>query len=212
MKLACDFDEAYVEVESSSQFLPYVGGEPARLELCALAAKQALGFALTAALDPWIAAARIGVDVRGTEYIDSFPVDIRQQALGEGASHWSAGTVMQAERAIIVMNPLHTRERQRVTLAEELAHMVMGHPPCAIDPARGFRTFYEDVEDEAYGVGGAMVVPYAQLFWLAKKGVRAADIARQFGTSAPFVDYRINRSGLRKMYRKQLRGAAHLSM
>jgi hypothetical protein len=208
MKLACDFDEAYVEVESSPQFLPYVGGEPARLELCALAAKRSLGFALTAGLDPWIAAERIDVDVRGAEYIDSFPGEIRLQAVGDGASHWSAGTVIRDGGAIIVMNPLHTRERQKVTLAEELAHLVMGHPPCAIDAARGFRTFYEDVEDEAYGVGGAMVVPYAQLFWLAKKGVRAADIARQFGTSARFVDYRINRAGLRKMYRKQLRGVA----
>jgi hypothetical protein len=205
MKLAYDFDDAYVEIEASAPFLPYIKGEAARLELCALAAKRALGVAETAALDPWKATERVSIELRGAAYIDSFPDEIRAQVLGPGASRWSAGTIMSGERTAIVLNPEHSCERQKVTLAEELAHLVMGHPPCTIDPLTGFRTYYVDVEEEAFGVGGAMVLPYSHLFWLAKDGRPESEIATRFGVSVRFVSYRINRAGLRRMYRKRRR-------
>lgn len=94
------------------------------------------------------------------------------------------------------------RPRQKATLAEELAHIVMGHPPSRIDATTGLRTYDGDIESEAYGVGGAMILPYSQLFSLVKAGTRAASIASRFSVSEAFLNYRINRTGLRRMYRK----------
>lgn len=105
---------------------------------------------------------------------------------------------------MVILNPTHDLVRQKATLAEELAHVVMGHPPSSIDPATGFRTYNRDIEDEAYGVGGAMVLPYSQLFPLAKRGVPTATIAVRYALSERFVNYRINRAGLRRMYRKRI--------
>lgn len=203
MNLRCDFDEAYVEIESSSPFLPYVKGEPARLELCALAAKRALGVAMTAPLDPWIGAENIGVPVHGHDYIGQFPSEIRDQLLVHGSRGWSAVTFKFDDKAMIVLNPNHDAGRQRVTLAEELAHLVMGHPPSALDATTGIRTYDGEIEGEAYGVGGAMVMPYGQLFPLARSGTSTAVIARSFAVSEKFTTYRINRAGLRPMYRKR---------
>jgi hypothetical protein len=210
VELAGDFDEAYVEIECSSPFLPYIGGEAARLELCALAAKRALGIAQTAVLDPWQAAEKIGLEVRSERYLRQFPEDVRQQLLVRGCTHWSAATLVtdDGEALCILLNPKHDVRRQRVTLAEELAHVVMGHPPCEIDPRTGIRTYSDTVEGEAFGVGGAMVLPYARLFSLAKTGVSEARIAEQFGVSERFVRYRINRAGLRPMYRRRAPRAA----
>lgn len=203
MKLCCDFDEAYVEIESSAPFLPFVKGEPARLELCALAAKRALGVALTAALDPWAAAEQVGVPVESREYIERQPQEVRDQLLIHGRSGWSAMTMIFDGEPVILMNPTHDRRRQKATLAEELAHIVMGHPPSALDRASGIRTYDQEVEGEAYGVGGAMVLPYSQLFPLAKRATPARVIAARFEVSEQFTNYRINRSGLRPMYRKR---------
>lgn len=203
MKLCCDYDEAYVEIESSSPFLPFVRGEPARLELCALAAKRALGLALTAALDPWAAAAQVGVTIEGRDYIDRHPDEVRDQLLIHGRSAWSAMTMIFEGEPIILMNPAHDRRRQKVTLAEELAHIVMGHPPSTLDPMSGIRTYDSEVEHEAYGVGGAMVMPYSQLFPLAQRATSERVIASRFEVSEQFTNYRINRSGLRRMYRKR---------
>jgi IrrE N-terminal-like domain len=99
---------------------------------------------------------------------------------------------------MIILNLTHERVRQKATLAEELARIVMGHPPSSIDPVTGFRTYNRDVEDEAYGVGGAMVLPYSQLFPLARRGTPTATIAARYALSDRFVNYRINRAGLRQ--------------
>lgn len=159
------------------------------------------------ALDPFAAARDVGIVVRGRDYFARFSAEERRQVLEVGGSHWSAGTILAEGKATIILNPTHDPVRQKATLGEELAHIVMGHPPSRIDPTTGFRTYDGDVESEAYGVGGAMLMPYGQLFPLCRQGVAAAQIAARFGMSIAFTNYRINRAGLRKMYEKRLRAS-----
>jgi hypothetical protein len=49
-----------------------------------------------------------------------------------------------------------------------------------------------------------MVLPYGQLFPLARQGVATATIATHYALSERFINYRINRAGLRRMYRKRM--------
>jgi len=158
-----------------------------------------------AALDPFSAASEVGIVVHGQEYFARFSAEERQQVLELAGSHWSAGTILAAGKATIILNPTHDPVRQKATLAEELAHIVIGHPPSRIDPTTGFRTYDDDVESEAYGVGGAMLMPYGHLFPLCRRAVPVARIAARFELSAAFTNYRINRAGLRKMYEKRMR-------
>jgi hypothetical protein len=158
-----------------------------------------------AALDPFAAASEVGIVVHGQEYFARFSAEERQQVLELGGSHWSAGTILAAGKATIILNPTHDPVRQKATLGEELAHIVIGHPPSRIDPTTGFRTYDGDVESEAYGVGGAMLMPYGQLFPLCRRAVPVARIAARFELSVAFTNYRINRAGLRKMYEKRMR-------
>lgn len=203
MILFADFDEALVQVEEDNQFLPFVRGEAARIELKALAVKKCLGEPVDAIVDPWAAAERVEVRVLGGAYLKRFPKDVQEATLQLGATRWSAGTVLAGSTATIVLNPVHDIRRQRATLAEELVHLVMGHPPSLIYGSTGMRTYNDDVESEAYGVGGALLLPYADLFRLTKRGISEARIAGMFDVSSRFVAYRINRTGLRRMYRKR---------
>jgi IrrE N-terminal-like domain len=203
LKLRGAFADHLAAVEAARPFVPFVGGEAARIERCAMAVKGCLGAHPSAAIDPWAVANGAGIIVHGEEYFDQFSAEDRRQVLEVGASHWSAGTLVAPGKAMIILNPTHDLVRQKATLAEELAHIVMGHPPSSIDPVTGFRTYNRDVEDEAYGVGGAMVLPYGQLFPLARRGVATTTVARRYGLSDRFVNYRINRAGLRRMYRKR---------
>jgi IrrE N-terminal-like domain len=203
MKLLADFDDAYAEIEAGSHFLPFINGEASRIELCALAAKACYGAPLAAPLDPWKAAEQVGVILRGQEYLDGLAPEIRGQILGEGSAHWSAGTLVCPPHAMIILNPTHAIQRQRLTLAEELAHLAMGHPPSSIDPELGIRTHSQSIEEEAYGVGGAMLLPYRSLFNAVKSRDTEEAIAARHSLSVRFVRYRINRTGLRNMYRKR---------
>jgi hypothetical protein len=205
VKLKGAFTDHFASVELEQVFVPFIGGEAERIERCAVAAKRCLGVPTGVALDPWTAAENVGIDVRGEEFFAGLPEKERHQVLEVGGQCWSAGTIIGSGEAIIFLNPTHDLHRQKATLAEELAHIVMGHPPSRIDPATGFRTYDGDVESEAYGVGGAMILPYGQLFRLVKQHVAAEVIAERYDVSERFANYRINRAGLRKMYAKSVR-------
>lgn len=196
-----DFDEAYVEVEEGDHFLPFVGGEAARIELCAIAAKRCLAVAASAALDPWDAALGANICVRFSDGVASLD-EASHSTLITNSTMWSGGAIAIGDRWCVILNPLHNEVRQCATLAEELTHIVMGHRPSTIDPTSGKRTYDEEFEEEAYAVGGAMLLPYAHLFWRVKRGASCGAIAAQYKVSEPFVVYRINRCGLRRMYEK----------
>jgi IrrE N-terminal-like domain len=203
MRLKLEFTAALAQIERGRHFLPFVAGEPARLERCALAAKLCFGVPGGAPLDPWEAAANVGITVLGEAFFETLSDDERHEIFDYGGKHWSAGTLLAEGNAMVFLNPTHDLVRQKVTLAEELAHIVLGHPPSILDGKTGVRTYDTDVESEAYAVGSAMVLPYQALFNQVKAGATEAAIATRYGVSTRFVLARINRCGLRAMYRKR---------
>ena len=203
MSLNGRFYETLAAVEAGEHFLPFVGGEAARLERCAIAAKRVFGLADGSAVDPHAVAGVIGVLViTERNQFSMLPPELCNAMLG--TREWSAGTLEGPRGPLIILNPIHTRTRLKVTLAEEIAHLVMGHPPSEIDPVIGIRTYNASVEAEAFSVGGALVMPYGQLFRLAKAGKPLQAIADTFGVSTQMARCRINRTGLSRMYRKRL--------
>lgn len=203
MNLTRSFQDALREVESGRSFVPFVEGEAARLERCAIAAKRVFELPDGAAVDPTAVASRLDVPVIGNRAeFDVLPEGLREEMLG--SRQWSAGTVAGSQGPLIILNPGHANTRLKVTLAEELAHLVMGHPPTQIDLLTGMRTYDATVEQEAFSVGGALVLPYGQLFRLAKAGRPLDEIAALFGVSQSMARCRINRTGLSRMYRKRI--------
>ena len=205
MKLKLSFPSALDEIERGKHFLPFVNGEPARLERCALAAKKCFGVPIGDAVDPWKAASNVGIVIHGEEFFAGLAMEERHEIFDYGGKHWSAGTIVAGGKAVIFLNPTHDPVRQKSTLAEELAHIVLGHPPSLLDGQTGLRTYDVGVESEAYAVGSAMVLPYHALFHYVDGGATESAIAERHGVSSRFVVARINRCGLRNMYRKRQR-------
>ena len=79
---------------------------------------------------------------------------------------------------------------------------MMGHPPSTITTAGG-RTYNAVVEDEAFSVGGALVMPYGQLFSMVRSGASITRIANAFAVSTSMAQYRVNRTGLSRMQRRR---------
>lgn len=201
MKLRDRFQERLREVEATDHFLPFVGGEAARLERCAIAAKRVFGVPDGAAVDPYSIARSLKVPlVSEVSQFDAIPEPLRSTMLSSRA--WSAGTLEGPVGPLIILNPAHAATRLKVTLAEELSHLVMGHPPSTIVAGRG-RTYMAEVESEAFSVGGALVMPYGLLFRKVRAGASIATIAGAFGVSPAMARYRVNRTGLSRMHRKR---------
>lgn len=201
MILRQEFQEALADVENGKPFVPFVGGEAARIERCAIAAKRCFGLGDTASVDPYEVA--LGADipiVAERELFDCLAEDCIAELFGPRGHQWSAATLNGPQGPVIILNPIHSPTRLKVTLAEELSHLVIGHPPSRLDMETGLRTYDSNVEAEAFGVGGALVMPYSRLFDLAKRGVPEDAMAFEFGVSPQLARYRINRAGLRRMY------------
>lgn len=198
------YTSVLAEVERASCFVPFIGGEAESLERKAIALKRCLGFGDREPLDARRAAEELGVPVVDRpEQFASLTESLRRSILTDHRQAWSAATIVGPLGPLIVVNYTHSTTRLRVTLAEEIAHLVLGHPPSTIDARTGMRTYKATVEEEAFGVGGALVMPYAPLFNLVKAGTSVTEIAEAFCVSEQLANCRLNRAGLRRMHRKR---------
>ncbi len=130
----------------------------------------------------------------------------RDHLLGDGRDSWSGGACSQRlpdGRKLIVLNPTHGPNRQNATLMEEISHVFLGHQPSRLAVksvnkqgkpiARDYRP---EIEEEAYGVGAAALVPYSALKRFIRRGKTSREIARHFNVSRELVEYRIKVSKL----------------
>lgn len=134
-----------------------------------------------------------------------------RQLGSDAGREWSAMSVpldVEDESWAVLLNDSHTVERQRVTVLEELWHILLGHKLTRIArvaEAYG-RTYDATEEHDAYYLASAALLPKAAVIDAVSKNRSSDQIARMFGTSFELVDYRIKRLGLwREHVGKQIR-------
>jgi len=130
--------------------------------------------------------------------------------LGAGSNKWSGGASgipLPNGRKLIILNPTHSPARHQATLMEEICHVFLGHKPSRLEiknqNKKGeeiARDYDEAMEEEAYSVGAAALVPYAGLRDLVRAGKTSREIARHFNVSRELVEYRMKVSRLWKIY------------
>jgi hypothetical protein len=97
---------------------------------------------------------------------------------------------------------------------EEVVHIVLDHPRTELALSAGtgvtwVRPYNADAEDEAYCVGAACILPWPELFdAVSKRSETAAAIAARYEVSTQYVDYRIRRAGLDRVYKARQRVVA----
>jgi hypothetical protein len=98
----------------------------------------------------------------------------------------------------ILVNPNHSRTRRTLTIAHEFGHIIRGHEPVAVERIGPLgRPLYSDSqEDEAFGYGLALLLPYAPLLQILRQGASMRGIAHHYHISVPAVEMRIKTVGL----------------
>jgi IrrE N-terminal-like domain len=166
-------------------------------------------------LNPFELARYAKLLVASFEQIEPFlSEDTRQHLLEAGKDKWSGGACSQTlpdGRKLIVLNPTHGKNRQNATLMEEICHVFMGHTPSRLAIqntnkegkiiARDYRA---EIEEEAYSIGAAALVPYTALKRMVNQGKTSREIARHFNVSRELVEYRIKVSRLWEQYKRKL--------
>jgi|SRR5450631_3140876 len=127
------------------------------------------------------------------------------RVLRDESSRWSAMAFRMGEANpwLITWNPWHAENRIRVSLMEEVSHIILRHKPTDLvpHPITGLpqRTFTRSKEREAYGVAGAALVPFNGLAPLVQRGCPDAQIAETFGVSVELVVMRTNVTKARQL-------------
>jgi hypothetical protein len=192
-------------------FLPFL--EPAKsFELEAIRVKRHLGLGPYASVDPLDVLPDVPARIVPAAVFEAFSPADRDTLLNEFPSDWSAYCVGECPRTgefVIVVNHTHHEHRTRVSIMEEIVHIVLKHPPSRLTTnSNGTwrRTHNEDIEDEAYAVGAACMIPYRQLFnSICHEARDVAGLAADLNVSEQYLNYRIKRAGLARVYQKKQR-------
>lgn len=100
---------------------------------------------------------------------------------------------------LMLINPSHSVQRRTFNIAHELGHLVRGHQPVELSRVNGtldHPRFSDADEDEAYGYGLALLIPYAPLLQFREQGASDGHIARHYKVSVEALYMRLKILGL----------------
>ncbi len=166
-------------------------------ERMALQIRNFIGIDVSAKLDPFALAKSINIrvlylgDLTGLSELSRTQLDM--------SDGWSGGATRDLGDGsyVVILNRKHSLGRLAATLMEEVCHILFGHKPSGIAADQvGGRSYNFNVEEEAYAVGAAALVPYYSLKSLLVSGASVRKIALHFGVTPSLIIYRARGGGL----------------
>jgi Zn-dependent peptidase ImmA (M78 family) len=176
-------------------------GFKAEAERLALEIRAEMGLAPEDRLDPRDLARHLGIPVASVRELgeDQARVESIKTLLGKD-SGFSALTVCAGTRRLIVYNQRHPPGRRASSLAHELAHILLEHPPVTDVGRDGRRLWDVSLEAEADWQAGALLVPReGALAWLRReRGLNGGE--RHFGVSRALFLWRVYETGVARQF------------
>ena len=117
---------------------------------------------------------------------------------------FSAITVFDGHRRMVVHNDSHSEARQNSNLAHELAHALLRHEPVpALDSITGCRNWNDTNEQEAEWLGGELLVTSEIALAVARGEFTKQQARQRFGVSDAMLIWRLNKTGAGKRVERE---------
>lgn len=180
----------------------YPRGFPAECERHALEIRQELGLAPADRLDPQALAASLAIPVRSLEDFDAVCTDSVIQLRDRDRGCFSALTLFAGTKRLILYNPAHAPGRQANSIAHELGHVLLEHPPGPVRDDTGQRHWSGQHEREADLLAATMLVPRPGILPVMYRagGIEAA--AQHFGVSKQLMEWRFKKTGAERQMQR----------
>lgn len=162
--------------------------------------RRELGLAPTAALNPRALARHLKIIVWApSEVPGAAQKDVHHLTVA-APDEWSALTMRNGDRSLIIVNDAHSIARQNNSIAHEIGHVVLRHEPAKMivssDGLMTMTDYNQTHEDEAICFAGAILVPREALLPLVKQGLGDAEIGAYFQVSTDLARMRRNITGV----------------
>jgi Zn-dependent peptidase ImmA (M78 family) len=132
-----------------------------------------------------------------SKYQDEIPEAVRYFTQKDIKS-FSAVTVFDGKRRIIVHNDAHDPLRQVANISHELSHGILQHLPDKVFNECGCRHFNQEYEDEANWLGPALLISEEAALYIVRTGMTIDKAVEYYGASKQVINMRINVTGARK--------------
>ena len=156
-------------------------------------------------LDPHKLAAHLAIPIESLTDIATTCLGARH-FLSVEPEAFSAVTVFDGSRRIIVHNDSHSDGRQNSNLAHELAHGLLLHSPLpALDDLTGCRHWNSISEEEANWLGGELLVTRPTAIAVARGRWSTREACHRLGVSSRMLEWRLSMTGARKQVERERR-------
>jgi Zn-dependent peptidase ImmA (M78 family) len=160
--------------------------------------RRELGLRALDRLDPFVLATHLAIPVVAlSDLLEEAPAVAH--LLDVEPRSFSAVTIFDGPRRLIVHNDRHTPGRQSNNIGHELAHGLLLHPPRPAVDHRGCRLWDQEIEEEADWLAGVLLVPEDAALAVARGRTWQTEVeaALHFGVSGQMLNYRLNITGAR---------------
>ncbi len=173
--------------------------------------RKELGLAPHHPLCPWKLAELLDIPIKPLSfYRDTIPDEVIYCTETE-QNIFSAVTVFDHYRRLVIHNDSHHPNRQAANIAHELSHGILGHSPTPIFDQYGHRKFNAQDEDEANWLGPVLLVPKDAAFHIVKTGMSLEKASQFYGASKEVITMRVNLSGAKRIMDRSKRKASSYS-
>jgi len=163
-------------------------------------------------LDPWKLALEFGLHILdGLAALECLPSEVRAHLKGPGKHDWSGGVhpdPLNDGTLLCILNPFHSRRRNKVTLMEEISHILMDHVPSGVSYDMNglrLRDYHENQEKEAYGIGSAALIPWQTFLPALKASKSIEELSEMYDVTTDLVQYRIKITAASNLYKARER-------
>ena len=157
-----------------------------------------LGLAKLDRLDPHRLACHLDIPIVGLSDL-SEDLPGAQHFLSVEREAFSAVTVFDGHRRMIVHNDSHSPARQNSNLTHELSHGLLLHEPApALDNLTGCRNWNDTNEAEANWLGGVLLVTKDMALVVARGQIARQQARQRFGVSEDMLRWRLDMTGANK--------------
>ena len=159
--------------------------------------RKELGLASYKPLSPWKLSEHLSIPVNPLSLYKDQISDAVIYCTEKDQKSFSAMTIFNSYRRLIIHNDSHSLKRQAANLAHELSHAILGHIPMPVFDEYGHRYFNHQEEDEANWLGPVLLIPKDAAFHIAKTGMSTEEASQAYGVSEDIIKMRINLSGVK---------------
>lgn len=150
---------------------------------------------------PWALAKLLCIPICSLSGFHEVEAEAVSFLTGGGKDQFSAVSVFDKRKRIIVHNDAHHPYRQAANIAHELSHAVLHHPPTPPFDDDGERTYDPEIkqlEKEANWLGPALLISEEAALHIVREKISISNASKLYGVSEQLINMRINVTGARK--------------